>query len=134
MQKGFEFKPGFLYTQVRAISARINQNFDGWPSAELKKAYRTFIGKPVFVNHQNFDPEKARAKVVASRYVEAGNDKYIETVMEIDARRFPKLAQVIKDGSLDSVSMGVEAGFTICSVCNNKAVDTPDFCNHVRFH
>ena len=33
---------GFLYTQVRAISARINQNYDAWPSTELKKSYRTF--------------------------------------------------------------------------------------------
>lgn len=130
----FEFKPGFIYSQVRAISARINQNFDGWPSEELKKSYRSFLGKPCFVNHQNFDPKKARGKVVAARYVEAGDDKCVETVMEIDAHRFPLLAHEIKTGGLDSVSMGVEAGFTICSYCNNRAVDTPDFCEHVRFH
>ena len=103
---GFEFQPGFIYTQVRAICARINQNFDGWPSDELKKSYRSFLGKPCFVNHQNFDPKKARGKVVAARYVEAGDDKYIETVMEIDAQRFPKLAKEIKDGGLDSVVDG----------------------------
>lgn len=131
---GWSFKPGYIYTQVRAISARINQNWDGWPSKELKKSYRSFIGKPVFVNHQNFDPEKARGKVVAARYVEAGDDRYIETVMEVDAQRFPKLAHEIKTGGLDSVSMGVEAGFTICSYCGNKAVDEPQFCDHVRFH
>lgn len=134
VEKGFEFKPGFIYAKVRAISARINQNYDGWPSSELKKSYRTFIGKPIFVNHQNFDYKKARGKVVASRYVEAGDDKYIETVMEIDAARFPKLAHEIKTGGLDSVSMGVEAGFTICSYCGNKAVDTPQFCAHVKYH
>ena len=59
---GFEFKPGFIYTQVRAISARINQNFDGWPSDELKKSYRSFLGKPCFVNHQNFDPRRPGAR------------------------------------------------------------------------
>lgn len=134
LQPGFEFKPGFIYTQVRAISARINQNYDGWPSSELKKSYRTFIGKPVFVNHQNFDYKKARGKVVAARYVEAGDDKYIETVMEIDAHRFPKLAHEIKTGGMDSVSMGVEAGFTICSYCGNRAVDVPEFCSHVKYH
>ena len=72
--------------------------------------------------------------MVAARYVEAGDDKYIETVMEIDAARFPKLAKEIKDGGLDSVSMGVEAGFTICSYCGNRAVDVPDFCEHVKYH
>ena len=88
----FKLKPGFLYTQVRAISARVNQNYDGWPSTELKKSYRTFLGKPDFVNHQNFDPSKARGRVVAARYVESGNDKFIEVIQEIDAQRFPKLA------------------------------------------
>lgn len=130
----FKLKPGFLYTQVRAISARVNQNYDGWPSTELKKSYRTFLGKPVFVNHQNFDPSKARGRVVAARYVESGNDKFIEVIQEIDAQRFPKLASEIRTGGLDSVSMGVEAGFTKCSVCDNKATDMHDMCNHVKYH
>lgn len=132
--KDWKPKSGYVYTQVRAISARINQNYDAWPSEELKKSYRTFIGKPVFVNHQNFDPEKARGKVVAARYVEAGDDKYVDTIMEVDAQRFPKLAKEIREGGMDSVSMGVEAGFTICSACGNKAHDEPEFCDHVRHH
>ena len=131
---GFTMRPGYLYTVVRAISARVNQNYDGWPSDELKKSYKTFIGKPVFVNHENYDPEKARGVVVAARYVEAGNDKYVEVIQEIDAKRFPKLAHEIKTGGLDSVSMGAEAGFTICSYCGNKAQDVPDMCDHVLFH
>jgi hypothetical protein len=134
IQRGFQFKPGFLYTQVRAIAARINQNFDGWPSGELKKSYRTFLGKPCFVNHQNFDPAKARGKVIAARYIENGRDKYVDVIQEIDAQRFPKLAHEIKTGGMDSVSMGVEAGFTICSYCGNKAVDEDDFCSHVKYH
>lgn len=132
--QNFKFKPGFVYTQVRAISARINQNFDGWPSGQLKQSYHTFVGKPIFVNHQNKDYKRARGQVVAARYVEAGDDKYVDTIMEVDAQRFPKIAQEIIDGSMDSVSMGVECGFTICSYCHNKAVDVPDFCDHVRFH
>ena len=131
---GFRLKPGYLYTVVRAISARVNQNYDGWPSEELKKSYKTFIGKPVFVNHENHDPTKARGVVVAARYVENGPDRYIEVVQEVDAERFPKLAHEIKTGGLDSVSMGAEAGFTICSYCHNKATDLDDMCDHVRNH
>lgn len=131
---GFKMKPGYLYTVVRAISARVNQNYDGWPSDELKKAAHTFVGKPVFVNHENENPKHARGVVVAARYVEKGADKYIECIQEIDANRFPKLAHEIKSGGLDSVSMGAEAGFTICSYCGNKAVDEPDFCDHVKHH
>lgn len=127
-------QPGMLYTQVRAISARINQNFDAWPSEELKKSYRTFLGKPVFINHNNDDPSRARGKVIAARYVEAGDDKYVEVIQEIDAARFPKLAKEIREGGLDSVSMGVEAGLTICSYCDNRATDEPEFCDHVKYH
>lgn len=134
VSQGWKPKPGYVYAQVRAISARINQNYDAWPSSELKKAYRTFINRPIFVNHQNHDPSRARGKVIAARYEEHGDDKFVTTIMEVDAKRFPKLAKVIRDGSLDSVSMGVEAGFTICSACGNKAVDEPDFCDHVRNH
>lgn len=134
VDKGFRLKPGYLYTVVRAISARVNQNYDGWPSDELKKSYKTFIGKPVFVNHENHDPTKARGVVVAARYVENGMDKYIEVVQEVDAERFPKLAHEIKTGGLDSVSMGAEAGFTICSYCHNKATDLHDMCDHVINH
>lgn len=134
VEPGWTPKPGMLYTQVRAISARINQNFDAWPSEELKKSYRTFLGKPVFVNHANEDPEKARGKVIAARYVEAGDDKYIEVIQEVDAKRFPKLAREIREGGLDSVSMGVEAGITKCSYCGNTATDEPEFCEHVRHH
>lgn len=132
VEEGFRLKPGYIYTVVRAISARVNQNYDGWPSDELKKSYKTFIGKPVFVNHENHDPTKARGVVVAARYVENGMDKYVEVVQEIDAQRFPKLAHEIKTGGLDSVSMGAEAGFTICSYCKNKATDLHDMCDHVK--
>ena len=134
VDEGFRLKPGYLYTVVRAISARVNQNYDGWPSDELRKSYKTFIGKPVFVNHENHDPTKARGVVVAARYVENGMDKYVEVVQEVDAERFPKLAHEIKTGGLDSVSMGAEAGFTICSYCRNKATDLHDMCDHVKNH
>lgn len=132
--QGFKIRPGYVYTVVRAISARINQNFDGWPSDELKLGYQTFLGKPVFVNHTNEDPQTARGVVVAARYVENGNDKYVECVQEIDAKRYPKVAHEIITGGLDSVSMGAEAGFTICSYCNNRAVDEYDLCDHVKYH
>jgi hypothetical protein len=130
----FELLPGMIYTKVRAISARINQNWDAWPSEELKKSYKTFLGKPVFVNHNNFDPTRARGRVVASQYIEKDADKYIEVIQEVDGVRFPKLAHEIRTGGMDSVSMGVEAGFTICSYCGNRATDVWDMCDHVKFH
>lgn len=126
-------KPGFLYFTTRAISARVNRNYDGFPSAELKKGYKTFLGRPHFVNHTNHDPERARGDIVGSVYKENGKDKYIKLLIETDAKVFPRLAQEISSGNLDGVSMGVDVGKTICSFCNNVAKAPEDFCEHVIY-
>ena len=128
---GWSPEPNTILTRTRAISARVNQNFDGFPSQELKRAYKTFLGKPVFVNHHNEDPDRARGRVVAARYVEAGDDKYIEVIQEVDANRFPKLAKELREGGLDAVSMGTQAGRTICSYCGYEADNAFDVCDHI---
>lgn len=130
----FTPEPGMIYTRVRAISARVNRNFDGFESSELKRAYRSFEGRPVFVNHENADPTRTRGIVVASAYREDGDDRYIELLIEVDARAFPKLAQEIADGNIDSVSMGCEVESTICSYCGNEADDLGEFCEHILNH
>jgi len=127
----FRPRPGHIYTRTRAISARVNQNFDGFPSEELKKSYKTFLGKPVFVNHENADPTKARGRVVAALFVENGNDKYIDVIQEVNAIKYPKLARELTTGGLDAVSMGCSAERTICSYCGNVATGMFDMCTHV---
>ncbi len=131
MVAGFEPREGHIYTVTRAISARINQNFDGFPSSELKAAYKTFLGKPCFVNHHNEDPLRARGRVVGARYVEEGADKYIQVIQEANARKYPVLAKEIIEGGIDAVSMGCVAASTICSFCGNEATDMFDMCDHV---
>lgn len=128
-----KLRPGYLYVRTRAISARVNQNYDGFRSEELKKAHKSFIGRPVFVNHNNHDPSRARGVIVGSIYKENGNDKYIDILTEVDPHAFPKLAQEIRSGNLDSVSMGCDVVRTKCSYCYNVA-ETPDqFCPHVNY-
>jgi hypothetical protein len=130
----FEPKPGMLYTRVRAISARVNRNFDGFNSRELKAAYRSFLGRPVFVNHTNHDHTRARGVVVASEYIERGDDKFIELLMEVDAQAFPRLASAIIRGEVDAVSMGCDVELSVCSYCNNEASSVDEFCEHILFH
>ena len=50
-----DFKPftpekGFLYTASRAISSRVNANYDGWPVDQIKKSYKTFIGRHLLLS------------------------------------------------------------------------------------
>lgn len=141
----------YLYVRVRAISSRVNKNHDGWPAEELSKAYRSFIGKPIFVDHHNHDPKRARGVIVDSQlHVEddktASLDPYysspdcdpshkphtwIELLLEVDAKTFPKLARAFINGEIDGVSMGANVEMSKCSHCGNEASVPDQFCQHI---
>lgn len=137
---------GYVYARIRAISSRVNKNNDGWPSIELagspelferhqsstggftveasggsERGFATFVGKPIFVDHHNTDPEDTRGVIVdAKLHVEdartaSGLDPYyasapdnhkpptwVELLLEVDAKEFPKFAKALIEGSKDS--------------------------------
>lgn len=180
---------GYVYVKVRAISSRVNKNFDGWPVNELAgmdegeyrkvtsslqkdssispetltftkdssnlKAkgdygFRTFIGRPIFIDHNNSDPQRTRGVIVdAMLHIEpshkTSSDSYwsdapenhkpetwIELLLEVDAKSFPKLAKALTDGKVNAVSMGCNVEYTLCSVCNNKAANVEEYCDHIK--
>jgi hypothetical protein len=174
---------GYLYARIRAISSRVNRNYDGWPSVELaggtdafnkasniktghvviaadtnaKYGYSTFLYKPIFVDHHNSDPDRARGIIVDSKlHIEdhktaAEHDSYyasapenhnpptwVELLLEVDAKSFPKLAAAIIKGSedpnegIDGFSMGCDVEYSKCSHCGNKAQTPDQYCEHVK--
>lgn len=174
----FRTEDGYLYARIRAISSRVNKNHDGWPSVELaggseifnkiagrrtghvvvaadkeaKFGYSTFVGKPIFVDHHNGDPKRARGVIVDSKlHIEDDTDPYyktaadnhkpatwVELLLEIDAKSFPKLATAIIEGSenpqhgIDGFSMGCDVRYSKCSHCGNKASTPDQYCEHVK--
>lgn len=180
----YRTEDGYLYARIRAISSRVNRNHDGWPSVELaggpeiferhvaatggftveaskgaKYGFSTFLGKPVFVDHHNSDPSRARGVIVdAKLHVEdhrtaASHDSYyassdadpshlpptwVELLLEVDAKSFPVLAKAIiagaKDNSkgIDGFSMGCNVEMSKCSHCGNEATSPDEYCNHIR--
>jgi hypothetical protein len=87
---------GYLYARIIAISSRVNKNNDGWPSVELaggeefwnkhvapaleksgsvvleadpkmKTGYSVFVGKPIFVDHNNSDTKRARGVIADAK-------------------------------------------------------------------
>src|SRR4051794_14883887 len=179
----YRTEDGYLYARIRAISSRVNKNHDGWPSVELaggkdvfehhanktagftvtankddSYGFSTFLGKPVFVDHNNSNPDRARGVIVdAKLHVEdhrtSAHDSYyssdsvdsehlpptwVELLLEVDAKSFPKLAQAILDGSknskkgIDGFSMGCDVEKSVCNICKNAAVSPDEFCNHVK--
>lgn len=126
--------PGTVLVRTRAISARVNKNFDGFPSQELKEAHQTFVGRPVFVNHNNLNHRQTRGIIKGAVYKEEAHDKHVDLLIEVDARAFPRLAAEIEAGRLDGVSMGTDVQRTICSYCDNVAKDPYEFCSHILYH
>ena len=142
---------GFLYVRTRAISSRVNKNNDGWPSEELAKAYKTFVGRPVFVDHNNSDPKRTRGVIVDSKLHVEDDEKtsaldpyystapdnhkpptWVEILIEVDAKTYPKLAKAIKNGWVDATSMGANIDRSICSVCANEATSPSEYCDHIK--
>ena len=136
-----DFKPftpekGFLYTASRAISSRVNANYDGWPVDQIKKSYKTFIGRPIYVEHNNSDPDRARGVILDAIYRETKLasgiiDASVYCLMEVDANTFPKLASAIENGQLNAVSMGADVDGTQCSACGKYASKPSEFCTHI---
>lgn len=134
----FEYdpRPGYIYVRSRAISSRCNDNYDEFPAEEIKKAYRTFIGKPVFVNHHNADHRRARGVIIDAALHEDLNpdntpDTWAEVLMEVDAVRFPVLAREVKKGNIARTSMGTDVEYSICTACGNKAYTPAEYCQHI---
>lgn len=151
LDNGIKKEDGYLYVRCRAISSRVNKNNDGWPSEELMKAADSFVGRPIFVDHNNDDPRRTRGVIVESQahvedpekvsafdeYYASAPDNHkpptwIELLMEVDAKTYPKLAKAIEAGDIDAVSMGANIDLSICSVCANEATSPSEYCNHIQ--
>lgn len=135
----FQYEPrvGFLYVRSRAISSRTNDNFDTFPAEELKKSWATFVGKPVFVNHHNDDHTRMRGVIIDAALHEdtapdGGEDTWVEVLMEVDAVRFPLLAEAVINRDVERTSMGCDVIESECSVCANVARTPNQYCAHVK--
>jgi hypothetical protein len=180
----YRTEDGYLYARIRAISSRVNKNHDGWPSIELaggedvfnrharlatanftvtaaegdsKYGFATFLGKPIFIDHNNSNPGRARGAIVdAKLHVEdhktaAASDPYyhdapdnhlpptwVELLLEVDSSSFPKLAKAIVEGSknphkgIDGFSMGCDVEKSVCSICKQAATTPDEYCQHVK--
>lgn len=168
---------GYMYVRIRAISSRVNKNHDGWPSVELAGSpeiferhskqsaqgftveaadgdkqfgFATFVGKPIFVDHNNSDPERARGVIVDAKLNvlprESSTDSYysseqldkehmppteVELLLEVDAKSFPKFAKAIRSGDLDGFSMGCDVERSKCSHCGHVATNPDEYCSHI---
>jgi hypothetical protein len=116
----------------------MNANGDVFGEDELLKtnaqgipAYKTFIGRGFFTNHQSKDVEKLRGIILDAVWVPEG--KYVELLVACDKKGYPELARQIEAGYMTDVSMGTQVAHSICSICGNVAITEDDYCDCVKF-
>ncbi len=131
IKKAAKQNPEFLYVKCFAIKENeVNDNGDCWTGEQLKKTAHTFIGVPLFCNHQNDDIEKARGKVVHAWYDEKAQGIY--TISAVDRVAYPKLARGIQSNYVIGTSMGCAVTVSVCSCCGNAAKVAQDYCDCVK--
>jgi len=120
------------FNKYAKICRLANKNGDFFSEEELKSKYKTFIGKSVFVDHNNENVENARGIIVDSVWNDRG--KYVELLKAVDRKAYPELARAIEKGYVDSTSMGCRCRYSICSICGNKSATEDDFCKHILYY
>jgi len=119
----------YKFFEKYARQCRANDNGDFFSHEELSKKYKTFIGKAAFVDHDNENVEKARGIILDAVYNNKG--KFVELLKAVDKKAYPELARGIELGYITDTSMGCRCGYSLCSICQNKAVTEDDFCDHI---
>lgn len=120
------------FERYSKICRGANDNGDFFSEEELKKSYKSFIGKAAFVDHDNENVEKARGIIVDAVWNDKG--KFVELLKAVDKKAYPELARGIELGYITDTSMGCRCGKSICSICGNEAVLEEDFCDHVLYY
>jgi hypothetical protein len=109
----------------------VNNNHDCWERKLLLASFRTFVGAENYVEHLQI-PEMSKGKIVDAAARDIGDSIYVDILVATD-REHDSLVKAVKTGQLQTLSMGCQVGFTICSKCGNVAEDEAQLCSHIRY-
>lgn len=123
---------GDYFSVDELLKERVFDTRGAGGAERLVKAYETFVGKLFFTNHNNSDVGEAKGMIVNAYYDLEEHCVYCDVM--IDARANPQLARGIKEGMLNDVSMGCAVEWSECSICQNKAKNTQEYCEHIANH
>lgn len=136
----------YIFPVPRAVTADVpNNNGDNFKHDELTRfsdnhrclVFQTFRNDPLHVEHAADNPKTARGYIPDVHYM-TGNDhdKHVLTVVAMDTRKDPPLAEGLLSGEIDSFSMGCICEAVRCSYskCGHTAYSDSDLCEHLRFY
>lgn len=125
-------KDYFLVPTIIMPSDLPNRNGSAFPLKELSTfspeignlAYMGWNGKPVHVEHDNMNPEKAIGMVVdvAMRKMKNSSLWKVLTLLAIDRTKRPEITGEILAGRRNNYSMGALVKGHQCSICGSRSV------------
>lgn len=119
------------YLVTPDTSQYINNNQDCWERKLLLASFRTFVGGENYVEHLQI-PELSKGKIIDAAARDIGDSIYVDILVATDRKHKPLIAAV-QSGQLQTLSMGCQVAFTICTKCGNIAEDETQLCPHIRF-
>ena len=132
MVDGFQIDRKYADWLVKPDTTKyINNNQDCWERKLLLASFRTFVGGENYVEHIQI-PELSKGKLLDAAARDLGDTVYVDILIATDRKHKP-LITAIKNGSLQTLSMGCQVEFTICTKCGNTAYDETQLCPHIRF-
>lgn len=134
-----EKNDNFTYFQTIALHADVpNLNGDIFPLDELKKSYKSFIGRGLYLDHNAQSVANAVGKVFDAKLIEIPGateeeGKYgVVCLCGVDKTTHPDIAKKVASGVIDSVSMGASVGSCTCGICGVKCSTPEEFCIHLQ--
>lgn len=109
----------------------INNNHDCWERKLLMACFRTFVGGENYVEHLQI-PELSKGKIIDAAARDIGDSVYVDILVATDRKHKP-LISAVQSGQLQTLSMGCQVQFTICTKCGNRAEDETQLCPHIRY-
>lgn len=117
-----------------------NRNGVGFPLSELLRwvpgagcqAYKTWVGKPMFIEHESDDHKTAIGVILDTSLTQVkgfGDDKVwkVMGLCAIDKKKAGEYGADMDSGKLNSFSMGAYVGAYTCSYCGSKI----GRCDHI---
>ena len=108
-----------------------NRNGDWWPKKANQTYHDTFVSNGHFFReHNNRDPKHAIGMVKASAYNE--DMGRIELIIHGDKKIAEEEYELAKEGKALSFSMSARVPNDRCSVCDNVATKSANYCSHLK--
>ncbi len=136
----------YIFPIPRAVSSNVpNNNGDNFQHEELIRfspnhrclVYQTFRNDPLHVEHAATNPRTARGYIPDAHYVTTDeNDRHVLTVVALDTKKDPPLAEGMLSGEIDKFSMGCICDQVRCSYSKCKKVANSDreLCEHLLWY